>query len=70
MARPSGIKKKILRVLGQRGTVNSTHDKIMAVLKLSGCNHVEFDTALEELVSEKKVRVRKTATHITISLRG
>jgi len=69
MARVAGVKKKILRALAQ-GAVRSTHGSVRAALKLTQCNYGEFNTALDILVDEGKVRVEKTATHITLTLRN
>jgi hypothetical protein len=68
MARAAGVKKKILSTLAQ-GAVSSTHGNVRAALKLTQCNRTEFEAALNLLVAERKVRVRRTATHITLSLR-
>lgn len=65
----ASITKSITKALenSSGGQVRATHQRIMAELKLSGCNRVKLDGALAALEESGKVKVEKTATHTTIT---
>lgn len=49
------------------GRIRAPHHVIMAELRLTGCNRVKLNEALDALENSGKVTVAKTETHTTIT---
>jgi len=65
----ASVRKNIQRRVEQDGSVTATHGHVMAKLRLTGCNRVQFDAALRELEESGVITVSKTETHTTITPR-